>query len=150
MDFTNFLKHCETEHGIKVNASDFTDALLYAIYRYFDNRHGKTLLHTEQWDVLETLQQQPLQASPPPIIAEIKQAMSDNIEGGEPMEPFCWIQQHGVLISNADALKIVEFCERVQVVDAVPDYGTGFRPDWSKIDPKTGANAYGSAPKTNF
>lgn len=135
MDFTKLLKHCEAEHGIKLDTSDFTDALLYATYRYFDNRHGKTLLHTEQWDILETLQEQPKPGNPPEIVSLMKQRAFENIKSGEPTETSSWYSQEGVLLSNGEALKIAEFCERVNVVDQLPDYGTGFRPPWDLIGP---------------
>lgn len=56
MDYSQLLKHCRDEHGIEVNTSKFTEELLWAIFTYFNERHKKTLLHTEQWDVLEQLQ----------------------------------------------------------------------------------------------
>ena len=157
MDFTKLLKHCEAEHGIKLDTSNFTDALLYAIYRYFDNRHGKTLLHTEQWDIFETLQERPKPGNPPPIVAEIKRALFDNMEMSEPMEPASWVDQHGVLLSNRDALAIVEFCERVNAAEQLPDPVIYPRPDWDKIDTKfnwvaadAGKDVYAFAEKPQF
>lgn len=134
MDFTKLLKHCEAEHGIELDTSYFTNVILHAITRYFDSEHGKTLLHTEQWDILETLQERPKPGNPPPIVALMKGRAEENIKCGEPMESASWYSQEGVLLSNADALKIVEFCERANVVEQLPDYGTEWRPNWHEID----------------
>lgn len=52
------------------------------------------------------------------------------------METASWYSQEGVLLSNREALEIVEFCERVNLVEQLPDYGTGFRPPWDLIGPE--------------
>lgn len=136
MDFTKLLKHCEAQHSIKIDTSAFSQYVCDAIWQYMSDKHGETLLLTEQWDILETLQESPKPGNPPPIIAEMKGRAFQNIKRGESMKNASWYSQEGVLLSNADALKIVEFCERVNVEEQLPDFGTGFRPDWSQIDAK--------------
>lgn len=135
MDFTKLLKHCEAEHGIQVDKSAFTEAILNSIFAFFA-AHGEILTHTQLWDIFETLQERPKPGNPPPIVALMKGRAEENIKCGEPMESASWYSQEGVLLSTADALKIVEFCEGVHVVERLPDYGTGFRPPWDLIGPE--------------
>lgn len=116
MDFSKLLQHCRDEHRVELDTTKFTEELLWAIFKYFGDYHEKTLLHTEQWDVLEQLQKVTEPITPPPIIAEIKRRAIENIRMGERMEHANWSNQEGVLLNNADALKIVEFCEQVATV----------------------------------
>lgn len=135
MDFTKFLKHCEAEHGIHVDTSAFTKEILNSIFAFFA-AHGEILTHTQLWDIFETLQESPKPGNPPPIVAEMKQRAFEYIGRGEPTGLASWRDEYGVLLSNEQALQIVEFCERVNVVEQLPDYGTGFRPPWDVIGPE--------------
>ena len=135
MDFTKFLKHCEAEHGIHVDTSAFTKEILNSIFAFFA-AHGEILTHTQLWDIFETLQESPKPGNPPPIVAEMKQRAFEYIGRGEPTGLASWRDEYGVLLSNEQALQIVEFCERVNVVEQLPEPIICFRPDWKNIDQK--------------
>ena len=77
------------------------------------------------------------------ILDYLRKQATDNIKAGEGVDSRSYYAQTGVLLSNQQALDICSLFEQVMReknaaagVDAVPDYGTGFRPDWSQIDPK--------------
>lgn len=122
MDFSKLLQHCRDEHGVNVDTSVLMKELVITIFRHFDRKHGLILHDTEIWDILETLQEQPKPGNPPPIVATMKQRAFENIKSGEEMESASWYAQSGVLLSNRDALAIVEFCERANVPE---QYGKG-------------------------
>lgn len=136
MDFSQLLKHCRDEHGVEVDPSVLMKELLITIFRHFDRKHGLILHDTEIWLIFETLQNEPKPGNPPPIVADMKRRAFDNLKSGEEMESASWYAQSGVLLSNRDALAIVEFCERANVPEQLPDYGTGFRPPWDLIGPE--------------
>ena len=132
MDFSKLLQHCRDEHGVEVDISKLTEKLLWATFEYFSEYHGKTLLHTEQWDIIEQLQKRPNPSNPPPIVAEVKQRAFENIKSGEEMESASWYAQSGVLLSNREALELVEGCERANV----PEPAIYPRPEWENLDKK--------------
>lgn len=113
MDYSKLLQHCRDEHGVNIDASDLAGSIRKSIWKYFSKVHNLTLHDTELWDILECLQEQPKPGNPPPIVATMKDRAFENIKSGEEMESASWYAQSGVLLSNRDALEIVEFCERV-------------------------------------
>ena len=136
MDFSKLLQHCRDEHGVNVDTSVLMKELVITIFRHFDRKHGLILHDTEIWDILETLQKRPNPSNPPPIVATMKQRAFENIECGEGMDDRRWDQQHGVLITNREALEIVKFCERANVPEQLPEPVIYPRPDWESIDTK--------------
>ena len=132
MDFSKLLQHCRDEHGVNVDTSVLMKELVITIFRHFDRKHGLTLHDTEIWDILETLQEQPKPGTLPPIVADMKQRVFDNLKSGEEMESASWYAQSGVLLSNREALELVEGCERANV----PEPAIYPRPEWENLDKK--------------
>lgn len=134
MDYSQLLKHCRDEHGIEVDTSKFTEELLWAIFKYFGDYHEKTLLHTEQWEVLEQLQRVSQTKINQSLIQRLRTEAMKNIQEGQDKSAAHWGDQEGVLLSNG---AVIEICDALEnIAETMPDYGTGFRPDWSQIAPK--------------
>jgi hypothetical protein len=96
------------------------------VFLFSGGRSSGMALHLvrEKIDLIfETLQNEPKPGNPPPIVADMKRRAFDNLKSGEEMESASWYAQSGVLLSNRDALAIVEFCERANVPEQLPDYG---------------------------
>jgi len=139
MDYSKLLQHCRDQHGIEVDTSKFTEELLWAIFKYFGDYHEKTLLHTEQWEVLEQLQRVSQTKIDQSLIQRLRTEAMKNIQEGQDKSAAHWGDQEGVLLSNG---AVIEICDALEnIAETVPDYGTGFRPDWRNIDPEYDAIA---------
>lgn len=136
MDFSKLLQHCRDKHGVKLEHSEIYEVLKEAISTHFFYAHDIALHNTELFDILECLQERPKPGNPPPIVAEMKQRAFEYIGRGEPTGLASWRDEYGVLLSNEQALAIVEFCERVNAPEQLPEPVICFRPDWENIDPK--------------